>query len=210
MPTADLIDRVLREVEAAADENVSFAADLIRVPTVNPPGDAYEDCAHVIGDRLRMIGFDVEYLAAEGRPEHTARHPRVNVVGAWRGQADHPLVHLNGHFDVVPAGDGWTLDPFGGIVRDGRVYGRGSCDMKAGIAAAVYAAAAIRRAGVTLPRHRRGERHRRRGERRLRRRRLARRARPAVGRPDRLRDHPRTAERRPDLRRPPRRGTGAR
>ncbi len=121
------------------------------MPTVNPPGDAYEDCAHVIGDRLGMLGFDVEYLAAEGRPEHTARHPRVNVVGAWRGQADHPLVHLNGHFDVVPAGDGWTLDPFGGIVRDGRVYGRGSCDMKAGIAAAVYAAAAIRRAGVTLP-----------------------------------------------------------
>lgn len=147
----DLIDKVLREVEAAADENVSFAADLIRVPTVNPPGDAYEDCAHVIGDRLHALGFGVEYLAAEDRPEHTARYPRVNVLGTWRGSRDRPLVHLNGHFDVVPAGDGWTLDPFGGVVRDGKVYGRGSCDMKAGIAAAVYAAAAIRRAGVTLP-----------------------------------------------------------
>ena len=41
-------------------------------------------------------------------------------------------MHLNGHFDVVPAGGGWTLDPFGGVVRDGRIYGRGSCDMKAG------------------------------------------------------------------------------
>ena len=61
-----------------------------------------------------------------------------------------PLVHLNGHFDVVPAGAGWTVDPFGGDVRDGRIYGRGSCDMKAGIAAAVYAAEAIRRAGVEL------------------------------------------------------------
>ena len=60
-------------------------------------------------------------------------------------------MHLNGHFDVVPAGEGWTLEPFGGIVRDGKVYGRGSCDMKAGIAAAAFAAEAIRRAGVPVP-----------------------------------------------------------
>ncbi|MDQ3489364.1 MAG: acetylornithine deacetylase/succinyl-diaminopimelate desuccinylase family protein, partial [Acidobacteriota bacterium] len=87
---------------------------------------------------------------AEGRPEHTSHHPRVNVVGLRRGRALRPAVHLNGHFDVVPAGAGWTLDPFGGVVKDGRVYGRGACDMKAGIAAAVYAAEAIRRAGVEL------------------------------------------------------------
>ena len=60
-------------------------------------------------------------------------------------------MHLNGHFDVVPAGDGWTVDPFGGVVHDGRVYGRGACDMKAGIAAAIYAAEALRRAGIALP-----------------------------------------------------------
>ena len=60
-------------------------------------------------------------------------------------------MHLNGHFDVVPAGEGWTLEPFGGIVRDGRIYGRGSCDMKAGIAAAAFAPEAIRRAGVPVP-----------------------------------------------------------
>jgi succinyl-diaminopimelate desuccinylase len=72
------------------------------------------------------------------------------VVGRRGGRAARPLVHLNGHFDVVPAGAGWTLDPFAGIVRDGRIYGRGSCDMKAGIAAAVYAAEAIRRAGIEL------------------------------------------------------------
>jgi succinyl-diaminopimelate desuccinylase len=59
-------------------------------------------------------------------------------------------VHFNGHFDVVPAGAGWTVDPFAAVVRDGRIYGRGACDMKAGIAAAVYAAEAVRRAGVRL------------------------------------------------------------
>lgn len=150
MPSAPDIDRVLAAVDAAADELVAFTSDLIRIPTVNPPGESYDDCARLIGERLASCDFDVEYHAAEGRPEHTRAYPRVNVVGLRRGRALRPAVHLNGHFDVVPAGAGWTLDPFGGVVRDGRVYGRGACDMKAGIAAAVYAAEAIRRAGVPL------------------------------------------------------------
>ena len=143
-------DRVLTSVDAAADEIVDFTRALIRLPTVNPPGDGYADCAELIGRRLTRFGFETTYFAAEGCPEHTTRHPRINVVGRRCGRAVRPLVHLNGHFDVVPAGAGWTVDPFGGMVRDGRIYGRGSCDMKAGIAAAVYAAEAIRRAGVEL------------------------------------------------------------
>jgi len=147
---AAVLDRVLAIVDEAAAEIVDFTSALIRVPTVNPPGEAYEDCARLIGERLAACGFDVEYHAAEGRPEHTTTHPRLNVVGLRRGRRLRPNVHLNGHFDVVPAGAGWTLDPFGGVVKDGRIYGRGSCDMKAGIAAAVYAAEAIRRAGIDL------------------------------------------------------------
>src|SRR5262245_25458262 len=149
-PRMHPFDRVVEEVERAADEIVSYTADLVRVPTVNPPGEEYDACAHLIGDDLRRRGFEVEYIAAEGLREHTTRHPRVNVVGAKRGGPG-PVVHLNGHVDVVPAGDGWTVDPFGGLVRDGRIYGRGVCDMKAGIAAAVFAAEAIARAGVALP-----------------------------------------------------------
>jgi succinyl-diaminopimelate desuccinylase len=145
-----LTDRVLAEVDRAADEIVEYTTDLIRIPTVNPPGEQYEACAHFIGDDLKRRGFEVEYIAAEGLREHTARHPRVNVVGTRRGGPG-PVVHLNGHFDVVPAGGGWTVDPFGGVVSDGRIYGRGSCDMKAGIAAALFAAEAIERAGVPLP-----------------------------------------------------------
>ncbi len=143
-------ERVVAEVDRATDEIVRYTADLVRIPTVNPPGSEYEACAHFIGDDLERRGFGVEYIAAEGLPEHTARFPRVNVVGSRRGGAG-PVVHLNGHFDVVPAGEGWTVDPFGGLVRDGRIYGRGVCDMKAGIAAALFAAEAIERAGVRLP-----------------------------------------------------------
>jgi succinyl-diaminopimelate desuccinylase len=146
-----MLDRVLREVEQAADEVVDFTAGMIRIPTINPPGEHYEDCARYIGDRLSSLGFETEYIAAEGRPEHTRQHPRVNVVGTRHGVRTRPTVHLNGHFDVVPVGQGWTVDPFAGLVREGRVYGRGACDMKAGIAAAAYAAEAIRRAGVAVP-----------------------------------------------------------
>ena len=144
------IDRILAEVDRAADEIVQFTVDLVRIPTINPPGDEYETCARFLGDHLRQRQFDVEYIVADSRPEHTARHPRVNVVASRRGGGG-PVVHLNGHVDVVPPGDGWTLDPFAGVVRDGRIFGRGVCDMKAGLAAAVYAAEAIARAGVTLP-----------------------------------------------------------
>jgi succinyl-diaminopimelate desuccinylase len=150
-PRAADRDKVLREVEAIAPEAVAFAADLVRIPTVNPPGEAYEDCARAIGERLRGGGFDVEYLPAEGSAEHTRQHPRVNVVGTRDGAARGPVLHINGHFDVVPAGAGWTVEPFAGVVRDGRLYGRGSCDMKAGLAAGVAAAEAIRRAGIALP-----------------------------------------------------------
>ena len=144
------LDRVVAEIEAAADEAVAFTTDLIRIPTVNPPGEAYADCARLIGERLQRCAFQVEYFAAEGRAEHTRTHPRINVVGTRPGRALHPVVHLNGHFDVVPAGDGWTHEPFGGEVLDGRIYGRGSCDMKAGLAAALFALEGIRRAGIEL------------------------------------------------------------
>ena len=144
------IERVLAEVDRAAEEIVQLTADLVRIPTVNPPGEDYEACAHFLGDFLERRAFDIEYVAADGRPEHTSRFPRVNVIGTWRGGPG-PVVHLNGHIDVVPAGDGWTVEPFGGLVQDGKIFGRGVCDMKAGIAAAVFAAEAIERAGVTLP-----------------------------------------------------------
>ena len=151
MSASHVFNRIVSEVDRAADEVVRFTADLVRIPTINPPGEAYEPCARLIGGRLARAGFEVEYVAAEGRPEHTSRYPRLNVVGARRGSRGGPVVHLNGHIDVVPAGGGWTVEPFGGVIRDGRIYGRGVCDMKAGLAAAIFAAEALQRANVDLP-----------------------------------------------------------
>jgi len=146
-----VIDGIVDQVDRAADEIVQFTRDLVRIPTINPPGEEYAACARFLGDVLARQQFDVEYVVADSSEVHSARYPRVNVIGTRRGSHSRPGVHLNGHIDVVPPCLGWTVDPFEGIVRDGRIIGRGVCDMKAGIAAAVFAAEALRRAGIVLP-----------------------------------------------------------
>jgi succinyl-diaminopimelate desuccinylase len=139
---------VLEHVEDLADDMVAFTQALVRIPTVNPPGERYAECAELIASRLEEFGYTVERIAAEGLPEHTREHPRINVVGTM-GQSE-KVLHFNGHYDVVPPGSGWSIDPFGGELRDGRIYGRGTCDQKAGIAASVYAVEAVRRAKIHL------------------------------------------------------------
>lgn len=133
------MERLLAEIEARREEMVELCRQLIRVPTVNPPGEAYAVCAELLGERLRRRGFEVTYLRAEGERADSDRYPRVNVLARRTGARRGRCVHFNGHTDVVPPGDGWTVDPFAGVVRDGRIYGRGACDMKGGIAAAVVA-----------------------------------------------------------------------
>ena len=62
------IDRLLQSIDAKRDEVVALTQDLVRIPTINPPGDAYEACAHLIGERLARKGFAVEYVRAIGAP----------------------------------------------------------------------------------------------------------------------------------------------
>ena len=139
---------VLSQVESLADDIVDLTRALVRIPTVNPPGDRYADCAELLRNTLRELGYQTQVLPAEGMPEHTERYPRLNVIGALGTRG--PVLHFNGHYDVVPAESGWTRDPFGAEVCDGRIYGRGTCDQKAGIAASLFAVEAIRRAGIEL------------------------------------------------------------
>jgi len=136
-------NRFASPVETRRDDLVALTVDLIRFPTVNPPGDAYRPCAEFIGNRLRKQGFEIEFVRAEGTPGDSDRYPRVNVVARIEGSRPGPTVHFNSHIDVVEAGDGWTVDPFVGVVADGRVYGRGACDMKGGLAASIIAVEAF-------------------------------------------------------------------
>lgn len=130
---------LLAAIDSRRDDLVQLAVDLIRFETINPPGRDYGPCARFIGDRLTARGFSVEYVRAEGAPGDTDLYPRINVVARKEGNRPGPTVHFNSHIDVVEAGQDWTMDPFDGVVRDGRVYGRGACDMKGGLAASIVA-----------------------------------------------------------------------
>ena len=136
-------DRLFTRIEDSADDLIALTGDLIRIPTVNPPGDAYEECCRLIGDRLEARGFSVEYLRAEGAVGDSDAYPRTNVVCRIEGSSPGACVHFNSHIDVVTPGEGWTVDPFAGELRDGKVWGRGSCDMKGGLAASMIAVEAL-------------------------------------------------------------------
>ncbi len=145
------LERLFGDVEARADELVELTRDLIRFPTVNPPGDCYRPCAEFLGERLKRRGFEVTYVRAEGAPGDSDALPRTNVIARREGSRPGPCVHFNGHIDVVEPGQGWSLDPFEGVVKDGKVWGRGACDMKGGLAAAVIAVEALIDSGLDLP-----------------------------------------------------------
>ena len=120
--------QVLARVDELADEMVEFTRQLVRIPTVNPPGENYKECAYFVADKLKDFGYEVSFIEATGRPECSPEHPRVNVIGHLHGTRFHPALHFNGHIDVVPPGAGWTLDPFAAEVQNGRIYGRGVTD----------------------------------------------------------------------------------
>jgi succinyl-diaminopimelate desuccinylase len=147
----DVGEVLFDSIEGRRGELVELTCDLIRFPTVNPPGDAYLPCAEFIGRRLAGRGFEVEYVRGVGTPGDSDRYPRVNVVARRKAAAAGPCVHFNSHIDVVEAGGGWTVDPFAAVVRDGRVYGRGACDMKGGLAASIIAVEALLDAHADLP-----------------------------------------------------------
>lgn len=135
-----LADKLKAEVEAREGDLVALVQDLIRIPTLNPPGAFYRDICDYLDRRLLKAGFETELIRAEGAIGDSDKHPRWNIVARRAGARAGDCVHFNGHIDVVEVGQGWTVDPFGGEVKQGRVYGRGACDMKGGLAASIVAA----------------------------------------------------------------------
>jgi len=124
------------------DEVLRYARALIAAPSENP-GGTEDEVAEVASGILTDLGSEVRVVRSEeGRPSVVARI----------GSGERPRLAWNGHLDTVPAGDlsTWSCDPFQGAIADGRLVGRGTCDMKGPIASALAAVAAIRRAGLSL------------------------------------------------------------
>ena len=124
------------------DAAVRLLTECVKVATVNPPGNE-KLAADWFAEQLAHMGFRpvVEDLG----------NNRANVVTVLQGAGERPALVFNGHLDVVPVGDTpWTYDPFGGVHVGGRLYGRGTSDMKGGLMAMVMAVDALKRAAARL------------------------------------------------------------
>lgn len=133
-------ERVVAAVDAA--ETIAFLRDLVRIPSVNPPGDVREAIAFCEAP-MREAGFSCRTVGVEAT--------KPNLIAELRFGAG-PTLCLNAHLDVVPIGEegAWTHAPFGAELVGGRVYGRGAGDDKASVAAQVMAALALVKSGVPL------------------------------------------------------------
>jgi acetylornithine deacetylase/succinyl-diaminopimelate desuccinylase family protein len=127
----DVENRVVGELDE--QEVIKLTAELIRRPSVT-------------GEEKCVVELLANFLADHGLPVELdeAAPDRPNLTCLW-GADDGPTLLLTGHSDTVPIGNGWTRDPFAGEIDDGRLYGRGSCDMKAGLAGMAIAMVALKR-----------------------------------------------------------------
>jgi acetylornithine deacetylase/succinyl-diaminopimelate desuccinylase len=131
--------QVVRE-HVSEEEVVEICRDLVRAPSENPPGNE-EAVAQAAEKWLTALDLDYEFV--------TPLPNRVSTLSTW-GDGDGPALLFNGHYDVVPAldVDHWPHPPYAAVVSDGKLYGRGSTDMKAGIASCLAAVSALKRADL--------------------------------------------------------------
>ena len=151
-------DRILAAVDRRGAEMIAFLREIVRVPSVTGCEGAVQA---VIAARMADLGLDVDVWEPDAAElvsfvTHIGSIAdftgRPNVVGIQRGAGGGQALILNAHIDVVDAGDPerWTHSPFAGEIDHDRLFGRGSCDMKAGLAGSLYALVAVRDAGVEL------------------------------------------------------------
>ena len=130
-------------VDEERERIVAFFRGFIRCKSPNPPGDTTE-AAGYIGEFLKAEKLDYRVIAPQ---------PSMpNIVAAFEAPSAGRHLVLNGHIDVFPVGDGsgWTKDPWGGELVDGKIYGRGACDMKAGTSASLFTYAFLHRIRAKL------------------------------------------------------------
>jgi len=136
----DIRERALASLDDGA--LVQLTRELVRMRSINPPGD-----------EAAVATYVAEHFERAGMFADTVSHAeagRASVVGGLRGTGERPALLFSGHLDTVPAGDNWQHDILAAEVSDGKIWGLGSTDMKAGVAAMVVAMEAIRRTGVAL------------------------------------------------------------
>ena len=160
MNITDANARVLQAVDAVTASMIAEVATVVRLPSVSGTDGENEGQAHMAAlladGGMEVDHWQLDLAALTAHPDfpgmEVERTEAWGLVGRLPGAGDGATLMLNGHIDVVPTGDpdAWIEHPFSGDVRDGRLYGRGACDMKAGLIAAHWAVQAIRGSGVQL------------------------------------------------------------
>ena len=123
----------------------ALAADLVSIPTENPPGENYRVCADFLEKTLRDAGLDCERFATNSSSDNRgdARECLLATYGS-----EEPALYFHGHYDVVPA---QSQEQFHPLRKEHFLFGRGSCDMKGGIVAMLYAILVLKEIGAKLP-----------------------------------------------------------
>ncbi len=143
MSNTVLFDLISENVDTMKDEIVAFCQRLIQQKSVNPPGNEKE-AAQVIVSKLKENYIDINVA------DYT--NNRGNVIATLAGKKHSPKLLFNGHIDVVPVpqGEKWKVDPFSGVIKRRKIWGRGAVDMKGNCSAIVMAAIVLKRIGLPL------------------------------------------------------------
>ncbi|MCW3477124.1 M20/M25/M40 family metallo-hydrolase [Limobrevibacterium gyesilva] len=136
-------------LQARRDAQTDFLAELVKVPSDNPPCDC-DPHARRTAELLEALGFTVERHAVPAGLLRTHNLTSITNLIVRRRFGDGPVVALNAHGDVVPPGEGWTADPYGAEIRDGWMYGRGVAVSKSDIATYAFALVALEQSGLKL------------------------------------------------------------
>ena len=136
-------------IDAHFDEEVRFLQDLVRVPTDTPPGNNAPH-AERTAELLAAMGMNAEQHAVPASEVQAAGLQSITNLIVRRSYGPGKTIALNAHGDVVPPGDGWTHDPFGGEIVDGKIYGRATAVSKSDIASFTFAIRALESLNTTL------------------------------------------------------------
>jgi succinyl-diaminopimelate desuccinylase len=131
-------DAILSWLQEREDEMAALLAELVAIPTENPPGKSYCACVDLLEIRLRQAGFSYQRVACSDSCEHATNPPECLLARYGDGQR---ALYFHGHYDVVPA---QSPEQFRPLREEHFLFGRGSCDMKGGIVAMLYAIAALK------------------------------------------------------------------
>ena len=156
--SADARRKVIETIDANSDKAVKFLQQMVAIPSVTGDEGRIQT---FLSDYMTALGLNVDMWESDW--EALKKHPgyipvdrgyegRPNIVATWKGTGGGRSILLNGHTDVIPVGngEGWSDNPWSATVKDGLLYGRGSCDMKSGVASHILAVEFLKAAGVKL------------------------------------------------------------